>query len=85
MPATLAEEGDGFEVGELHSNSKHGHFALHVLIAFQAVGDPGDDHECPLGCEESMPRARLWPHVARELDDFCAAAEPDVEHARNVK
>jgi len=52
---------------------------------FEAVGDPGDDHECPLGCEESMPRSRLWPHVVRELDAFCSAAEPDVEHARNVK
>ena len=51
----------------------------------KAVGDPGDDHECPLGCDESMPRSRLWPHVATELDAFCAAAEPDVEHARNVR
>ena len=51
----------------------------------KAVGDPGDDHECPLGCDESMPRSRLWPHVVRELDAFCSAAEPDVEHARNVK
>ena len=66
-------------------STQDGRSELQDVIAFQAVGDPGDDHECPLGCEESMPRARLWPHVAQELDDFCAAAEPDVEHARNVK
>ena len=49
------------------------------------MGDPGDDHECPLGCDESMPRSRLWPHVERELDGICSAAVPDVELSRSVR
>ena len=85
VPATVTEGGnEDFEVGDLQLKM-YKLIKTNKCTSVKAVGDPGDDHECPLGCEESMPRSRLWPHVVRELDAFCSAAEPDVEHARNVK
>ena len=64
VPATVTEGGnEDFEVGDLQLKM-YKLIKTNKCTSVKAVGDPGDDHECPLGCEESMPRSRLWPHVA---------------------